>query len=193
MAGSALPALAGSQTKPYYVPAGESQEDAYTQIGGQPSPLVCNSANPGALEACFHVSGSGVNVEIVDKSGQPTPSRIWFYDDGGNRTGPDPVLLCGSGHVDLPDGTTQIDVRIGPLGREGSTTPPAAQVPCGKPSPATTGTVTVSGSGVDGVAGATPVRVLSEPGQAAVRTMHRTITKHFAAAAVVARGKFIEL
>jgi hypothetical protein len=188
LVGSSVPAFAGSATKTYYGGGKEFQEDA---VGGS-KPTICNAADPGIAEVCFKVGGPSVDITIADASGQPTPARVWFYDDGGNRT-QDGVIICAQGHVDLPDGTTVLDVRIGPLGREVAGTPPPLppKLACGQPEPVTTGTVTVSGPGVGGSAAAASHRY-AEPGQRGARIQSRAITTHWITAAP-ARSRFTEL
>jgi hypothetical protein len=151
--GSSLNAMAGSASKTYYGGASEFQEDYANDVAGQSAPPTICQQNPGVSEACFHVSGASViHVEISDKSGHPTPARIWYYDDSFKRTDKQRGdTICTSGDVTLPDGTTYVDIKVGPVGREASTLPPPAAVPpmaCGTPQPVTSGTITISGAGI---------------------------------------------
>src|SRR2546421_8830901 len=80
LAGSAG-AAAGSQSQTYYVPAGDGPVQADT------GPALCE---PKVGSACFDVSGNGIDVDITDATGQPTPARVFMAPATG-----DPVLVCG--------------------------------------------------------------------------------------------------
>jgi hypothetical protein len=155
---------AGSQSKTYYVPVGDGPVQADT------GPALCE---PTVGSACFDVSGSDIDVSITDATGQPTPARVFMAPATG-----DPVLLCGKGHVKLPDDTTQIEIRVGFVGRGTIpiNPPPTPDwrptLACPQPEPASTGTITVSGPGVkDATAEATPSKHRASVGWSVPKTI----------------------
>jgi hypothetical protein len=153
---SGLGVVAGSETATYTLPLG----DLYRNVPLTTQPVEenfnCGGSQEGKVAgACMAVGGSSVHVVVADKTGQPTPTRIFFYDGDKHDITPDngsPTLLCGAGDVALPDGTAFISVEIGVLGRSGISTPPSGvpTMACPTPEPASTGTITVSGDGVRG-------------------------------------------
>jgi hypothetical protein len=148
-------ASAGSQSKTYYVPAGDMVSGTGALAPTDVMPMVaCNGQ--GIESVCFDVTGGTVHIDIADKTGQPTPARIFFYDASMAYVSTDVTLLCGSGDVAVPDGAAKLEVRVSVVGRGTiPINPPPTGAPalaCGKPSPATTGTVTASGPGIAGSA-----------------------------------------
>ena len=150
----ATPAVADTETKPYTGAFGDALPNGSAQ--GQTVSLFdnfsCNSQ--GISSACFFVDSSAVggdqpavSVQVKDSSGQPTASRVFFFDKNGvDLGGWQPICTSASvsAQVKLPKTTAWIDVRPGVAGiPKGQTT-----LACGQPEPATAGTVTVSGCAV---------------------------------------------
>jgi hypothetical protein len=184
----AITAMAGTQTATYTVPAGDLLRHVPQTTVPMEEEFNCGGQAEGkAAGACIPVGGSKIHIDIQDKTGQPTPGRVFFYDETKADLTPnngDPTLVCASGDVDLPDGTAFVSVEIGVLGRSGIQTPPTGvpTMACGQPEPASTGTITVTGSGVKDGSVASAARAHSvEPGErAGSRVSHGAVTIRYA-------------
>jgi hypothetical protein len=150
----AVPAAAATTiSKTYYLPTG----DAAT-VGTVPPTDTCDQPDPGVGGACFApLAGPSLEIAITDQSGQPVATALTFYDSNGKSLLADKYLVCGSAtptKVSLPEGTVRLYVRVGVVQAETLSLPTPKNVPpktaCATPSPASTGTITISGKAVEG-------------------------------------------